>query len=55
MGEHYLDKLRDPRWQRRRLEMLNKWEWTCEVCGDADFNNLSSVNRCSPDVPGGFS
>ncbi len=30
----YLDKLKDPRWQKRRLELLNKGNWICTKCGD---------------------
>lgn len=28
----YLDKLRDPRWQRRRLEVLQRHYWRCDTC-----------------------
>ena len=28
----YMKKLRDPRWQKRRLEVLEKADWTCEWC-----------------------
>lgn len=30
----YADKLRDPRWQRRRLEILSKSDFCCCECGD---------------------
>lgn len=29
----YAQKLRDPRWQKRRLEVLQKAEFRCESCG----------------------
>lgn len=29
----YSDKLRDPRWQKKRLEILNRDGWRCLVCG----------------------
>lgn len=32
----YFEKLRDPRWQRRRLEILSKSAFCCESCGDSD-------------------
>lgn len=32
----YAEKLRDPRWQRRRLEILNRSNFTCEACGAHD-------------------
>jgi len=28
----YSEKLRDPRWQKRRLEILERDEWTCQMC-----------------------
>lgn len=31
----YSDLLRDPRWQRRRLEILNRAEFKCEECEDS--------------------
>lgn len=32
----YAEKLRDPRWQKKRLEILQRDEWKCTVCGDAE-------------------
>lgn len=32
----YIQKLRDPKWQRKRLEALQSNEFTCEMCGDAE-------------------
>lgn len=32
----YAEKLRDPRWQRKRLEILNRDEFTCQLCGDTE-------------------
>lgn len=29
----YAEKLKDPRWQRKRLELLNAANWTCVECG----------------------
>ena len=28
----YSDKLKDPRWQKKRLEILNRDEWACTKC-----------------------
>ena|SRR3989337_2519552 len=28
----YSDKLRDPRWQKKRLEILQRDNWTCQSC-----------------------
>lgn len=30
----YSDQLKDPRWQKRRLEILSRDEWACQWCGD---------------------
>lgn len=32
----YWQKLKDPRWQKRRLEILNEAEFACEICGDTE-------------------
>jgi len=33
--ESYWDKLKDPRWQKKRLEVLNDRNFSCEYCGDS--------------------
>jgi len=30
----YSEKLRDPRWQKKRLKVLERDYWTCQECGD---------------------
>jgi hypothetical protein len=30
----YSSKLRDPRWQRKRLEIFEAAKWKCEYCGE---------------------
>ena len=32
----YAQKLRDPRWQRKRLEIMQRDNFTCTECGDSD-------------------
>jgi hypothetical protein len=32
----YRDKLKDPRWQKKRLEVFSKANWRCEKCKRAD-------------------
>jgi len=31
---NYSEKLKDPRWQKKRLEILNRDEFRCKLCGD---------------------
>lgn len=30
----YYEKLKDPRWQKKRLEVMESNDFSCEVCGD---------------------
>jgi 5-methylcytosine-specific restriction endonuclease McrA len=32
----YRQQLRDPRWQRRRLQVFERDGWTCQQCGAED-------------------
>lgn len=32
----YAQKLKDPRWQKRRLEILSRDEFTCQMCFDSE-------------------
>lgn len=34
MAKTYSDKLKNPKWQKRRLYILNRDEWTCQKCYD---------------------
>src|SRR6478752_2928960 len=34
----YSEKLRHPKWQKKRLEVLQRANWTCEACGDNEEN-----------------
>lgn len=33
---NYSEKLKNPQWQRRRLQVLERDEWKCHECGEAD-------------------
>jgi hypothetical protein len=32
----YLEKLKEPRWQKKRLEVFDRSNWECECCGDKE-------------------
>jgi 5-methylcytosine-specific restriction endonuclease McrA len=34
----YKDKLRDPRWQKRRLEIFQRDDWQCCICHQSNRN-----------------
>lgn len=36
MSKTYADKLKDPRWQRKRLEVMENASWECLNCGSKD-------------------
>lgn len=36
MAKSYAEKLRDPRWQRKRLEILQRSNFSCEACSATD-------------------
>lgn len=31
---HYSEKLLNPRWQKKRLEILQRDKWSCQICLD---------------------
>ena len=33
---NYATKLKDPRWQKKRLEILERDGWACQLCGDTE-------------------
>jgi len=36
MAKSYYEKLKDPRWQKKRLEILERADFCCEDCGDEE-------------------
>lgn len=32
----YSEKLKDPRWQKKRLEVFERDDWTCQYCGEKE-------------------
>jgi hypothetical protein len=35
-GSSYSEKLKDPRWQKKRLEVLERDGWKCRLCGEEE-------------------
>ena len=35
-GVSYSDKLKDPRWQKKRPEIFERDKWMCQLCSDTD-------------------
>lgn len=44
MSKTYKEKLLDPRWQKKRLEILERDEWCCQKCFDSE-NTLHVHHR----------
>ena len=40
----YFEKLKDPKWQKMRLKVLERDEWKCQIC-DNDQNTLAVHHR----------
>ena len=36
MAKSYYEKLKDPRWQKKRLEVLEREKYCCQSCGDKE-------------------
>lgn len=45
MSVTYVQKLKDPRWQRKRLEILDRDGFMCRVC-ESDTNTLHVHHKC---------
>lgn len=55
----YSDKLKDPRWQKKRLEILERDNWTCKSCSTTEktlnIHHLFYLKNIDPwDMPSGF-
>ena len=40
----YIEKLQDPRWQKKRLEVMNRDHWACIHCNKSE--NTLTVHHC---------
>lgn len=44
----YKEKLKDPRWQKKRLQIFERDDWCCQKCGDERENWVEAINTlCS--------
>lgn len=48
----YSEKLKDPRWQKKRLEIMNRDEFSCQMCMDKDttlnVHHFAYKQGCEP-------
>jgi len=59
MSKEYSEKLKDPRWQKKRLEILNRDGWSCKYCSTKEktlhVHHLFYFKNKDPwDIPDGF-
>jgi len=49
---NYSDKLKDPRWQRRRLQIFERDNWKCRVCANEEItlcvHHIEYINGRDP-------
>jgi hypothetical protein len=55
----YSDKLKDPRWQKKRLEIFERDGWKCMACGEKDktlhIHHIFYLPKKEPwEIPNGF-
>lgn len=50
--KNYSEQLKDPRWQRKRLEIMQRDNFTCQLCGDKlttlNVHHKKYNNDCKP-------
>ena len=56
---NYSEKLKDPRWQKKRLEILERDGWKCMACGEKDktlhVHHIFYLKDLDPwDIPDGL-
>jgi len=49
MDSEYSKKLKDPRWQKKRLEILERDEWMCQKCFNSESTLVVHHRRYLPD------
>lgn len=52
MSKSYYEKLKDPRWQKKRLEILNRDDFTCHLCNETEktlhVHHIAYLSRKNP-------
>ena len=46
----YIEKFKDPRWQKKRLEIMQRDNWKCRCCGQSDKTMNVHHLYYSPDI-----
>ncbi|MDD5008357.1 MAG: hypothetical protein PHC68_08125 [Syntrophorhabdaceae bacterium] len=59
MSKEYIEKLKDPRWQKKRLNILERDRWECMACGEKDktlhVHHIFYLKDLDPwDIPDGM-
>ena len=50
MVSNYSEKLKDPRWQKKRLQILERDDWTCQICHDTESTLVVHHRMYLPDT-----
>lgn len=50
MSSEYAQKLKDPRWQKKRLEILERDNWSCQICHDSDSTLVVHHRKYLPNI-----
>jgi len=49
---NYFEKLKDPRWQKKRLKVFERDKWTCQMCGSKtktlNVHHIEYRKGCEP-------
>lgn len=52
LKQQYSEKLKHPKWQKKRLEIMQRDNFTCRICGDTEttlnIHHLKYINSANP-------
>ena len=40
---NYSEQLKSPKWQKKRLEIMQRDKFTCQLCGDKVYNSIDKL------------